>query len=135
MGEVIEMDGDAFWDQLNYQLIHLLDFLPAASWKRHADDSFLRNFSGLHGVLTRAGKLRCRVDFDATEGQSASIEQSPLSLGSLIRTVVPSAILLRMSEKAIGKFSAKIGHSLEYELFFEVDEASQPTSAEVISWS
>ena len=30
---VIVMDAEAFWVQMNYQVIHLLDFLPAASWK------------------------------------------------------------------------------------------------------
>merc|ERR1712232_696372 len=64
--ERIEMTAESFWIQLNCQLIHLLDFLPASCWKNHADDSFLRNFSALHAILTRAGKLRCRVDFDAT---------------------------------------------------------------------
>lgn len=117
--ERVEMSADAFWDQLNYQLIHLLDFLPAASWKRHADDAFLRNFTALYALLMRVDKMRCRINFDATEGQDTKTGKTLVSLGSLIRTVVPSAVLLRMGEKAIGKFSAKIGHSLEYELHFQ----------------
>lgn len=123
--ERMEMRGDDFWDQLNYQLIHLLDFLPAASWKLEMDDSFLRNFSAIHAILTRAGKLRCKVDFDATEGQSSKAKHTPMSLGKLIRTILPNAMTLRMSEKAMKKFSANIGHSLEYEVFFSSDVAPQ----------
>ena len=29
---VIELDAESLWVQLNYQLIHLLDFLPSANW-------------------------------------------------------------------------------------------------------
>ena len=104
-----------------YQLIHLLDFLPAASLNLHTDDSFLRIFSAVNAILTRAGKMRCKNDFDATESQHSSTGPLAVSLGSLVRTVVPSAILLRMSKKAMGKFSAQIGHSLDCELHLQAN--------------
>ena len=31
---LIELDAESLWLQLNYQLIHLLDFLPSANWVR-----------------------------------------------------------------------------------------------------
>jgi len=120
--ERIEMDSEAFWDQLNYQLIHLLDFLPAASWKLHTDDSFLRNFTALYTILVRAGRLRCNVNFDVTEAQSTATGQPPMSLGLLIRKVLPSSVVLKISENAIAKFSNKIGHSLDYQLHFQAKE-------------
>jgi hypothetical protein len=131
--ERIEMDSEAFWDQLNYQLIHLLDFLPAASWKLHADDSFLRNFTALYAILTRAGKLRCQVNFDATEAQHTATGQPPMSLGSLVRKVLPSKVVLKMSENAVANFSAKIGHSLDYELHFQAKD--KKANAEAINLS
>lgn len=126
--ERVEMDGEAFWDQLNYQLIHLLDFLPASSWKLHAGDSFLYNFAAIHALLTRAGKLRCKVDFDVTGGQSIDSDHAPMSLGSFLRSIVPDKVLLHMSEKAISKFSAQIGHSLAYELRFHKEDGVMPAS-------
>jgi hypothetical protein len=47
------MDAAGFWAQLNYQLIHLLDFLPAASWALHTGDNFLDNFSSIYGLLQK----------------------------------------------------------------------------------
>jgi len=114
----ILMDAEAFWTQLNYQLVHLLDFLPVASWKLQAGDSFLDNFTALHGILTRAGKLSCHVDFDVTEGQSTKAGQPPLTLSSFLRGVLPSSVQLGMVRNQIGDFSRKIGHSLEYKLVF-----------------
>eukprot|EP00854_Cymbomonas_tetramitiformis_P026535 gene26535-32570_t len=51
--EWVTVSSDVFWDQLNYQLIHLLDFLPAASWQRHMDDGFLATFTVLHSILEK----------------------------------------------------------------------------------
>lgn len=114
----IVMDADTFWTQLNYQLIHLLDFLPASSWKLHAGDAFLDNFTAMHGIVTKAGKLACRVDFDLTEGSSSKEGQPPLTLASFLRGLLPSSTQLNMARSQIGDFSAKIGHSLEYKLVF-----------------
>ena len=35
----IEMSAEDFWVQLNYQLIHLIDFLPVSNWSVHANDT------------------------------------------------------------------------------------------------
>ena len=40
----MSLSGDQLWVQLNYQLIHLLDFLPVAHWGDNADDMFLQQF-------------------------------------------------------------------------------------------
>jgi hypothetical protein len=40
----MSLTGDELWVQLNYQLIHLLDFLPVAHWGENADDMFLQQF-------------------------------------------------------------------------------------------
>merc|ERR1719265_711373 len=61
----ITISSEIFWDQLNYHLIHLLDFLPSSSWKLHVDDNFLRSFTDLHKILLSNNKLLCTVDYDA----------------------------------------------------------------------
>jgi hypothetical protein len=43
----LEMDGKTFWTHLNFQLIHLLDFLPVADWAAAADERFFVVFRSL----------------------------------------------------------------------------------------
>lgn len=115
--EKIELSGTDFWIQLNFQLIHLLDFLPTASWKNATGDSFLSNFTVLLSVLRKANKLYATVDFDSSE---ASNKGGPvMTLGGLVlRTAIPDAVQLWMARRAIRKFSSQIGHSLSYKLEF-----------------
>lgn len=113
--ERMEFSADAFWAQLNFQLIHLLDFLPASSWKLHAGDNFLDAFQSLYGILQKAGKLECRVNFDATEGKN-SHDGQPMTLAGFVRGAIPSVVQLALARRQIAQFSAAIDHSLEYEL-------------------
>ena len=112
----VELDGTNFWVMLNFQLVHLLDFLPLVSWKLHADDAFLDNFVKLLAVLQRAGKLEAKVDFNASEGKSDPDALPGRSLGSMLRGVLPSKTLLRASRDSMADFSKQIGHNLSFEL-------------------
>eukprot|EP00928_Gymnodinium_smaydae_P088092 TRINITY_DN72237_c0_g1_i1.p1 TRINITY_DN72237_c0_g1~~TRINITY_DN72237_c0_g1_i1.p1 ORF type:complete len:337 (-),score=69.18 TRINITY_DN72237_c0_g1_i1:53-1063(-) len=113
----IYLPADVFWVQLNYQLIHLLDFLPVANWAQRLDDTFLAAFMPLHALLVRAGKLMAHIDFSLTDvGQPSRAAQPPLSLGAVIDRILPSPLKRRLGRKAIADFSAAIGHSLRYEL-------------------
>ena len=112
------MSAAQLWAHLNYQLIHLLDFLPTASWALHSDDALLGVFVRLHGLLESKGKLEAAVDFDLTTADETTEGQPPLSLGSFIKACLPTALKLKLAEKAIRKFSSKIGHSLDFELTF-----------------
>ena len=104
--------------QLNYQLMHLLDFLPAASWLAQLDDGFLNTFTGLHGLLTSGNALKAKVDFDLTSGESTP-DGVPVSIGSIIKRLVPMSVKRKISMKAIQRFSRNIGHSLEYSLVWQ----------------
>merc|ERR1711920_1101308 len=53
----LNMKAEDFWVHLNYQIIHILDFLPTIDWEQEAGNNFLHAFSRLHTVLTKAGKL------------------------------------------------------------------------------
>ena len=116
------LSGDDLWTALNYQLVHLLDFLPAADWRAEIDkDLFLMNFAALHALLVAKGKLVARVDFDLA--QALAPAPSPfapdpkrLSLGDLIRDYVPSAIQAAIGKKEIAKYSRAIGHDLAFAL-------------------
>jgi hypothetical protein len=123
--ERMDFSADAFWAQLNYQLIHLLDFLPASSWKLHAGDNFLDAFQSLYGILQKAGKLECRVNFDASEGKD-SHDGQPMTLAGFIRGAIPSVVQLALARRQIAQFSAAIDHSLDYEL---VQRGKRPAAA------
>jgi len=113
--EPITLTAEEFWIQLNYQLIHLLDFLPVANWKDNADDLFLQQFEPLYDIIKRAGKLMARVDFHLTSTTSGC-DGRPLSLAKLIQMAIPCVVTRKMAAKSVREFSSKIGHSLEYDI-------------------
>ena len=119
----ISMSGENMWIQLNYHLIHLLDFLPTSSWALHAGDNFMDSFTALYGLLQRSKKRLARIDFDASEASSSS-EGQPNTLANMVRNWIPPSIQLGMAQRQIGGFSQDIGHSLEYSLVFSEDSPS-----------
>mmetsp|Transcript_15554 Transcript_15554/g.28281 ORF Transcript_15554/g.28281 Transcript_15554/m.28281 type:complete len:362 (-) Transcript_15554:79-1164(-) len=116
------LNADAFWVNLNYQLIHLLDFLPLADWELNKGDGFLVTMAALHALLTRSGKLMAHVDLELSplvdarpapfHGTSSS---KRLSLGKLVSKLAPG-MGKKLLNKSIQGFSDKIGHKLTYEL-------------------
>ena len=112
------MNAENFWVQLNYQLIHLLDFLPASSWKNHTGDNFMDSFTALFELLQRAKKLFANVNFDISEGSSSTDGQTT-TLASMIRNWIPPTIQLNLARRQIGSFSGQIGHSLDYKLILK----------------
>jgi len=74
-------------------------------------DAFIK----LHKVLTDAGKLKAKVNFDLRNGENDA-NGLPLTLGSFIRGILPTALSLKLSKKAIAKFSSKIGHTITYSI-------------------
>lgn len=118
---VIELDAESLWVQLNYQLIHLLDFLPSANWADNMDDQLFVVFISLYGILQKAGKLTANVDFELTQIERSQ-STKPITLGGFISSMLPKAVKSSLRNKAIEKFSAKIGHSLDFTLVWEGDE-------------
>ncbi|GMI10011.1 hypothetical protein TrLO_g15340 [Triparma laevis f. longispina] len=114
----LSLNGEDFWTQMNYQLLHMLDFLPAASWLSQLDDGFMWAFIQLHEILSDSGRLACKVDFDLSSGESTP-DGMPLTVGSILRGVIPDFIIKKLAQKAIGKFSKAIKHDLAYELIWE----------------
>ncbi len=61
--ELLEMSAQDFWIQLNYQLMHLIDFLPAANWSAHANDTAFIIFRDLYAFLEAAGQIQAKIDY------------------------------------------------------------------------
>lgn len=111
----ITLSAEDLWEQLNFQLIHLLDFLPASNWANNWDDNFISAFVDLHKLLQTAGKQVAHVDVDLTQAQ-AGPDGRPLSLAKVITSLVPGTIKRRMAIQQQAKLSEQIGHSVEYKL-------------------
>merc|ERR1719346_778 len=60
----LTMSAEDFWVQLNYQLVHLLDFLPASNWNdpNIINDPYLKLFQDLRQLLRRGGRPEAEVD-------------------------------------------------------------------------
>ena len=114
--EKITLSAEDLWTHLNYQIIHLLDFIPVSNWGAQVSDPLFAVFIPLHDVLVRTKKLEAKIDFDLAGEGEPSNAGLPVTVGSVISNIVPSAIKKKISSKAIKKFSAKIGHSLDYQL-------------------
>ena len=103
------------WIHLNYQLVHLLDFLPTTNWGVQKSQPLFQVFLALFDLLQSAGKLEAGVDCDLTSVEPTA-DGLPLTLGGLLGQAVPASRKKRMSSDVIAKYSGKIGHSLEYRL-------------------
>ncbi|TVQ94257.1 MAG: hypothetical protein EA397_02335 [Deltaproteobacteria bacterium] len=114
----IELTGENIWISLNYQLIHLVDFMPVANWARHRNDTSFILFRDLYAILQTCGKLEAKVGYDASKAP-APIQGETLDMTGWLATKVPVRVSERMAAKSVRRFSEQIGHSLGYELTWD----------------
>lgn len=117
--EPLELSAPQFWEHLNYQLIHSIDFLPPAAWKRTSNEYFFAIFTQLYDVLSRTGNLAAAVEWDEAWMQPNTEGARPDTWRHWFIDLVPSKAILAMASKTIANYSADVGHSLEYSLEFE----------------
>jgi hypothetical protein len=111
----IELSAADLWEALNYQLIHLVDFLPVANWRAwRADTSFIL-FRDLHDLLERAGKRVAEVGY-TPGGEAAGLEGEDLPLAGRLTTRIPVPVSERFAAKSVRRFSERIGHDMAYEI-------------------
>lgn len=111
----ITMGSEDFWIALNYQLIHLVDFLPVANWSAHRSDTAFIIFRDLHDLLVRAERLEATVRYDAATGPRV-LPGERHGLGSWLTTRIPVGAGEKMAGKAVERFSERIGHSQAYSI-------------------
>ena len=114
----LELTGDEFWEALNYQLVHLVDFLPVANWSARQSDTSYILFRDLHDLLERAGQRVAQVDNPAAAGP-AKLEGEDLGFGGWLVSKIPVSTAERLASKSVRAFSAQCGHSLDFELRWE----------------
>ena len=112
------MSAEDLWIQLNYQLMHFVDFLPAANWANHASDPVLQSFVRISDFLDFTGKRMAKVDFviPTPKGPLARPPNEQLSFGGKLSQFIPAPLKKSIAAKSVEKFSQKIGHSLQYNL-------------------
>jgi len=113
--EPLVLPADALWVQLNYQLMHFVDFMPPANWGARRADPLMLQFRELSDFLDRAGKRWARVDVDFPDGPALPVGERP-TVVSTVAGMLPARLTLKLARKSIRKYSNAIGHSLDYEL-------------------
>ena len=111
----ITLSGEDLWIALNYQLIHLVDFLPVANWTVHQSDTSFILFRDLYDLMERAGKRHAKIDYTPATGPR-TLEGERQGLGGWLTTLIPVGASESMASKSVARFSRRIGHSLDYEL-------------------
>ncbi|MEM6996138.1 MAG: hypothetical protein AAF721_36865, partial [Myxococcota bacterium] len=109
----ITMSGEDFWIAMNYQLIHLVDFLPVANWSANRNDTSYILFRDLYELMTRAGKLDAKIDYAPARGPRTRTGEDA-TLGGWLLSRIPVSVSDAMARKSVERFSGRIGHSLEY---------------------
>jgi hypothetical protein len=111
--EPITMSGEDFWIALNYQLIHLVDFMPAANWSMHLNDTSFILLRDLYDLLERTKKLEARVRYTPPRGDGQPVGE-PLGIGGWLTTRIPVALSEKMASASVKKYSERIGHDVSY---------------------
>ena len=110
----IQMTASDFWVQLNYQLIHLIDFLPVSNWGAHANDTAFIVFRDLYDLLSSSDRLEFGLTYESNPRSGVIGEQQ--TLAAKLVDLIPVTLSERMAAKSVRRFSAQIGHSMDYQL-------------------
>ena len=111
----IELPAEALWVQLNYQLMHFVDFMPPANWGARLADPLMLQFRELSTFLDRAGMRWAKVDVAFPESPTLPVGERP-TLVSTVAGLLPPSLTLKLARKSIRRYSEQIGHSLDYRL-------------------
>lgn len=112
----IQLSAEDLFIQLNYQLIHFIDFLPVANWSRYASESAFVLFRDLYDLLGRAGKREAEVHY--TPSRDSWFDAEFDGTAALVSALLPSRLSETMGAKQVRKFSSQIGHDMSYQLRF-----------------
>jgi len=115
--EPITMSAEDLWIQMNYQIIHLTDFIPVSNWSAHSSDSSFILFRKLYRLLNSWQKLEAKIGYDAPVAFS-SVKNESLPVTGWLLTLLPAPLGEWMTSQSVRKFSEKIGHDLGYRLVF-----------------
>ena len=117
--EPLTIDADNLWINLNYHLMHFVDFMPSANWSTHRTDPLLQMFGRLSSLLDRADQRQAQVEVVLPDARIAPVGETRTLFGR-ITGLLPPAVMLKLARKSIQKYSEKAGHDLAYKLDWKV---------------
>ncbi|MEL6183267.1 MAG: hypothetical protein AAFU79_01490 [Myxococcota bacterium] len=112
----LSMSGEDLWVDLNFHLMHFVDFMPAANWATHASDPLLLQFRELSELLDAAGERQAKVEVSFPEAHKAKPVGESVTMAGRISAAIPMKVKKQLARKSIREYSAKAGHSLDYTL-------------------
>ena len=113
--EPLTVSAESMWVNLNFHLMHFVDFMPAANWSIHRGDPLLQMFARLSSLLDRAGQRHAHVQVSFPTASSPAVEEVRTPLGRAI-SLLPSAATMKLAKKSINEYSEAVGHNLSYRL-------------------
>ena len=113
--EPMRIDAEAMWINLNYHLMHFVDFMPAANWSIHSADPLLQMFTRLSTLLDRAGQRQAQVQVSFPTAKTPAIDEDRTAFGRVIG-LLPPEVTLKLTKKSINEYSAAARHDLSYRL-------------------
>ena len=113
--EPLEIDAENMWVNLNFHLMHFVDFMPPANWSTHRADPLLQMFQRLSDLLDKAGKRDATVDV-VFPGDKLAIVGEKRTVFGRISGLLPASVTLKLAKKSIQEYSQEAGHDLSYEL-------------------
>ncbi len=73
--EPLTIDAENLWINLNFHLMHFVDFMPAANWAAHRADPLLQMFQRLSALLDRADQRLANVEVRFPESKAAPVAE------------------------------------------------------------
>jgi hypothetical protein len=113
--EPLTIDAENLWINLNFHLMHFVDFMPAANWSTHRSDPLLQMFERLSGLLDRAGQRRAKVDVTFPTEKVAAVGEDRTLFGR-VSGLLPRSVTLKLAKKSIQDYSEAAGHDLSYRI-------------------
>ena len=113
--EPLVIDAENLWINLNFHLMHFVDFMPSANWSSQRADPLMQMFQRLSDLLDRAGKREAAVAVSFPTDKAAAVDEERTLVGRVIG-LLPASITMKLAKKSIQEYSAEAGHDLSYRL-------------------
>ena len=113
--ESLTLSAQDMWINLNFHLMHFVDFMPSANWSTHRADPLLQMFEKLSNLLDRADQRQAKVDVSFPTVNAAPVNEARTLFGR-VTGLLPASITLKLARKSIQEYSAQAGHDLSYQL-------------------
>ncbi len=111
----LKVSAESLWINLNYHLMHFVDFVPAANWATHRSDPLLQMFERLSVLLDRAGERRAQVQVSFPAAKAAPVAEERTLFGR-VTGLLPPSVTLKLAKKSIRQYSDLASHDLAYRL-------------------